>query len=74
MVEQCNPNLPEDMVEDNSLDLDNIKERQDHDEMLMQTIVKYPPWYSCKTINNIEDILCYTKPGDNPANWIFFII
>ncbi len=27
------------------------------------------PWYSCKTINDIEDILCYTKPGDNAANW-----
>ncbi len=30
----------------------------------------YPEWHSCKTsINNVEDILCYTKPGDNPANW-----
>jgi hypothetical protein len=29
----------------------------------------YPEWYSCKTINNVEDIFCYTKPGDNPANW-----
>jgi hypothetical protein len=28
----------------------------------------YPEWYSHKTINNIEDILSYTKPGDNPAN------
>jgi hypothetical protein len=28
----------------------------------------YPEWYSCKTINNVEDILCYTKPGDNLAN------
>ncbi len=22
-----------------------------------------------KTINNVDNILCYTKPGDNPANW-----
>jgi hypothetical protein len=29
----------------------------------------YPEWYSRKTINDVEDILCYTKPGDNPANW-----
>ena len=35
----------------------------------MQSTVKYPTWYNCKTINNVEDILCYTKPGDNPANW-----
>jgi hypothetical protein len=61
---------PEDMVEDSPLDLmDNTKERQDHDEKLMQSAVKYPEWYSCKTINDVEDILCYTKPGDNPANW-----
>ncbi len=31
--------------------------------------LSYPEWYSHKTINNVEDILCYTKPGDNPANW-----
>jgi hypothetical protein len=30
------------MVEDNPLDLENIKERQDHDEKLMQSAVKYP--------------------------------
>jgi hypothetical protein len=32
VVEQCYLNLPEDMVEDNPLDPENIKERQDHDE------------------------------------------
>jgi hypothetical protein len=35
----------------------------------MQSTVKYPEWYSHKIINNIEDILCYTKPGNNPATW-----
>jgi hypothetical protein len=29
----------------------------------------YPEWYSCKIINDIEDIVCYNKPGDNPPNW-----
>ncbi len=62
-VEQCDPNLPEDMFEDHPLDLEKIKEIQDHDEKLMQSAVKYPEWYSCKSINNVEDILCYTKPG-----------
>ncbi len=56
------------MVEDNLLDLENIKERQDHDEKLMQSAVKYPEWYSHKSINVVEDILYYTKPDDNPAN------
>jgi hypothetical protein len=68
-VEQCYPHLPEDMVEDNPLDLENIKERQYHDEKLMHSVVKHPDWYSHKSINDVEDILCYTKPGDNPANW-----
>ncbi len=68
---QCYSNFPKDMVEDNPLDLENIKERQDHDGKLMQATVKYPEWYSRKTINDADNILCYTKPGDNPANWKF---
>ena len=68
-AEQCYLNLPEDMVEDNPLDLENIKERQDEDDRLIQSTVKHPTWYSRKTINDVEDILCYTKPGDNAANW-----
>jgi hypothetical protein len=67
-VEQCYLNLPKDIVEDNPLDLENIKERQDHDEKLMQSKVNYPEWYTRKTINDVDDIVCYIKPGDNPAN------
>jgi hypothetical protein len=67
-IEQCYLNLPEDMVEDNHLDQEIIKERQDHDEKLMQSTVKYPEWYTCKTINDVDNILCYIKPGYNPAN------
>jgi hypothetical protein len=66
-VEHCYLNLPKDMVEDNPLDLENIKERQDHDKKLMQSTVKYPEWYTRKTTNDVDDILCYIKPGDNPA-------
>ena len=68
-VEQCYLNLPEDMVKDNPLDLENIKERQDEDNRLIQSTVKHKTWYSHKTINDVEDILCYTKPGDNATNW-----
>jgi hypothetical protein len=35
----------------------------------MQSAVKYPEWYSPKSINDVEDILCYTKAGDNPVKW-----
>jgi hypothetical protein len=68
-VEQCYLNLHEDMVEDNPLYLENIKERQDKYVKLIQSIVRHPTWYSFKTIKDVEDILCYTKPGDNAANW-----
>ena len=70
-VEHCYLNLPEDMVEDNPLDLENIKEKQDEADKLTQSTVTHPTWYSHKTINDVEveDMLCYTKPGDNEANW-----
>jgi hypothetical protein len=68
-AEHCYLNLPEDMVEDNPLDLENIKEKQDEDNDLQQSLTKHPDWYSRKNINDVNDILCYTKPGDNAANW-----
>jgi hypothetical protein len=68
-AEHCYLNLPEDMVEDNPLDLENIKEKQDEDNDLQQSLTKYPTWYSCKNINDVNDIMCYIKPGDNAANW-----
>jgi hypothetical protein len=68
-VEQCYLNLPKNMVEDNPLDLENIKERQDKDDRLTQSTVKHPTWYSSKIIKDVEDIPCYIKRGDNEANW-----
>jgi hypothetical protein len=67
-AEHCYLNLPEDMVEDNPLDLENIKKKQDEDNDLQQSLIKHPTWYSCKNINDPNNILCYTKPGDNAAN------
>jgi hypothetical protein len=46
-----------------------IKEKQDEDNDLQQSLTKHPTWYSRKNINDVNDILCYTKPGDNAANW-----
>jgi hypothetical protein len=56
------------MVEDNLLDLENIKEKQDEDNDHQQSLTKHPTWYSRKNIDGVNDILCYTKPGDNAAN------
>jgi hypothetical protein len=67
-AEHCYLNLPEDMVKDNPLDLENIKEKEDEDNDLQQKLTKHPTWYSCKNIIDINNILCYTKPGDNAAN------
>jgi hypothetical protein len=58
------------MVEDNPLDLvGNIHEKQDEDNDLLQSLTKHPTWYSRKNIDDAKNILCYTKPGDNAANW-----
>jgi hypothetical protein len=57
------------MEEDNPLDIENIKEKQDEDDDLQQTATKHPEWYSRKTFDQVTDVLCYTKPGDNPSNW-----
>ncbi len=67
--DQCYLNLPEDMVEDNPLDIENIKEKQDEDNELQQSATKHPEWYSCKTFSNVDNVLCYTKPGDDQFNW-----
>ncbi len=68
-AEHCYLNLPEDMVEDNPFYLENIKEKQDEDNDLQQSLTRHPDWYSRKNINDVNNILCYTKPGDNAANW-----
>ena len=57
------------MVEDNPLDIENIKEKQDEDNDLQQSATRHPEWYSRKTFNDIADAWCYTKPGDDPSNW-----
>ena len=54
MSDQCYLNLPEDMVEDNPLDIENIKEKQDEDNELQQLATRHPEWYSRKTFNDIS--------------------
>ncbi len=68
-AEHSNLNLPGDMVEYNPLDFENIKEKQDEDNDLHQSLTKHLTWHSCKNINDVNNILCYTKPIDNAANW-----
>jgi hypothetical protein len=67
--DQCYLNLPEDILEDNPLDIENIKERQLEDNELQQSVIRHPEWFNHKTFNEVADVLCYTKPGDNPSNW-----
>jgi hypothetical protein len=45
------------MVEDNPLDTENIKEKQDEDNELQQSGTTHPEWYSRKTFNDVEDVL-----------------
>jgi hypothetical protein len=57
------------MAEDNPLDKENIKEKQDEENDLQQAATEHPESYSLKTFNQVADVLCYTKPGDKPSNW-----
>jgi hypothetical protein len=56
------------MAEGNPLDLENIKEKQDKDNDLSRSL-KTSDLVCHKNINDVHEILCYTKPGDNAANW-----
>ena len=44
------------MVEDNTLDIENIKEKQDEDNHLQQSAMRHPEWYSRNTFNDISDV------------------
>ena len=56
-------------MEDNPLDIENIKEKQVEDNDLQQSVIRHPEWFTHKTFNEVTDVLCYTKQGDDPANW-----
>jgi hypothetical protein len=62
-------NLPDNMVDTNPLDMENIKEQQDADDAMLQHTTKYAVQYTHKCIGTIDDILCYIKPGDSQNNW-----
>jgi hypothetical protein len=67
--EECYLNLPDNMVDTNPLDMENIKEQKDADDALLQHATKYADQYTRKCIGTIDDILCYIEPGDPPNNW-----
>jgi hypothetical protein len=66
--EECYLNLPDDMIDNNPLDIENIKEQQDADDALLQQATKYMDCYTHKCIGTVDDILCHVKPGDHPNN------
>ena len=62
--EECYLNLPDDLVTDNPLDMENIKEKQDADHTLQQHAAKYSDCFMHRRVGTVDDILCYVKPGD----------
>jgi hypothetical protein len=67
--EECYLNLPGDLITDNPLDIENIKENQDADDALQQQAEKYPDRFLRQRVSMVDNILCYVKPGDSPNNW-----
>jgi hypothetical protein len=62
-------NLPDDSAVDNPLDMEAIKEQQDADNDLQRQANKYADRYIRKSVSAVDNVLCYVKPGDPPANW-----
>jgi hypothetical protein len=67
--EECYLNLPQDSAIDNPLDMEAIKEQQDADNELQHQATKYADRYKRKSVSAVDEVLCYVKPGDPPANW-----
>ncbi len=57
------------MIDNNPLDMRNIKNQQDADDALLQHATKYADKYLRKRICTTDEILCYIKPGDPPYSW-----
>ncbi len=68
---ECYLNLPDDLITDNPLDMENIKEDQDANNALQQQAEKYPYCFLQQRVGTVtvDNILCYVKPGDPPNNW-----
>jgi hypothetical protein len=55
-IDNCYLNLPEDMIGNNPLNIENIKEKQDQDADLQRSASRHPEWYSRKDINSVANV------------------
>ncbi len=49
--------------------MENRKENQNADKELQKQVQQYLDRYTHNRVSAVDDILCYIKPGDPPANW-----
>jgi len=68
-TDECYRNLLDDSAVDNPLDMEANEEQQDADNDLICQANTYADRYIRKGINAVDNVLCYVKPGDLPANW-----
>jgi hypothetical protein len=61
--------LTPDSAIDNPLDMETIKEQQVAVNNLQCQATKYADRYVRKSVSSMDNVLCYVKPGDPPANW-----
>jgi hypothetical protein len=54
--EECYLNLPDDLITDNPLDMENIKENQDADNVLQQQAEKYPDCFLRRRVGMVDNI------------------
>ena len=65
----CYLNLPDmNVPANNPLNLQWIREQQQADQELLDKLAKYPDRYMYKEFDDVEDLICYVRPGDDPEN------
>ena len=69
-TEECYLNLPDDLVTDNPLNIEHIKEKQDADNVLKQNAAKYSDQFMCCQISTVDDVLCYDSSPTSSFQWM----
>ena len=72
--QDCFLNITEIELDENPVNLENIKELQDADQELQRLKDKHPEPYFCKDTSQTQNVLCYVKLGkDKDENWKILI-
>ena len=61
-------NLPFKNVQENPLNISNMRDKQYACNDIQRWRQKYPERFITKHLGTVTDLICYVKPGTNPGN------